>query len=142
MQYSKDGLHLTERFEGCKLEAYLDTGGVPTIGYGHTHKVKLGDTCTKEQAESFLLGDVIFAEGIVQAYVDVPLTQGQYDALVDFVFNVGSGAFKNSTLLKCLNKKAYNAAARELLRWKYDNGKELAGLLARREAEQDEFTKS
>jgi lysozyme len=67
MGYSKDGLHLTESFESCKLTAYLDTGGVPTIGYGHTKGVKLGMTCTQEQAEQWLREDVAAAQAAVNA---------------------------------------------------------------------------
>ena len=139
MKYSNDGLKLTERFESCRLKAYLDTGGVPTIGYGHTRGVKLGDTCTQEQAEEWLRQDVQVAEDAVNKFTKVELTQGQFDALVDFTFNVGVAAFLHSTLLKKLNSGDYKGAEAELDRWVKDNGKVLAGLQKRRDAEQELF---
>jgi lysozyme len=84
MEYSLDGLHLTESFEGCRLEAYLDSVGVPTIGYGHTHGVTLGMTCTQEQAEQWLQQDIQVAAQAVSRMVTVTLTQPEFDALVDF----------------------------------------------------------
>lgn len=139
MQYSKTGLHLTEQFEGCKLTAYPDSVGVPTIGYGHTHGVHLGMTCTQEQAEQWLMQDVQEAAAAVNREVKVPLTQHEFDALVDFVFNLGSHSLDISTLLKLLNSGNYTAAAEEFHKWDKAGGKELAGLLKRRLAERQEF---
>src|ERR1035437_3806931 len=91
MNYSKVGLEqLTEPFEGCKLTAYQDSKGVWTIGYGHTSGVTPGDTCSQEKAESWLLSDVAWAEAAVNRYVTVSLTQGEFDALTDFTFNLGA----------------------------------------------------
>lgn len=139
MQYSGKGLLLTEREEGCKLEAYLDSVGVPTIGYGHTRGVSLGMTCSQEQAEEWLKEDLAFAEGEVNSLVKVPLTQGEFDALVDFTFNLGGGALEHSTLLKLLNEGDFQGAAEELPKWDHAGGKVLQGLLRRRLEEKEEF---
>lgn len=139
LQYSGSGLALTEGFEGCKLVAYQDVRGVWTIGYGHTQGVVEGMTCTQFQAEQWLLQDVQWAIGVVKQMVSVPLTQQEFDALVDFVFNVGSGNFADSTMLKLLNAGNYWAAADEFVKWDLAAGQVVAGLLRRRIAEQSEF---
>ena len=145
MQYSKDGLHLTEQFEGCKLTAYPDpaTGGDPwTIGYGHTgSEVHSGMTITQEQAENYLAEDVKKAEADVNAKVNVEITQNEFDALVDFAFNCGCGNLNNSTLLKKLNAGDYEGAAHEFEKWDMAAGHHMAGLLRRREAEELLFLK-
>ena len=139
MIYSKSGLELTEQFEGCRLTAYRDQGGVLTIGYGHTHGVQEGDTCTQEQAEAGLASDIAWASLAVNRLVSVPLNQAEYDALTDFVFNVGSGNFSTSTLLAKLNAGDFIGAAAEFDRWDKAGGQVVAGLLRRRQAETDEF---
>lgn len=139
MRYSRAGLQLTERFEGCRLKAYKDDGGVWTIGYGHTRGVYPGMLCTLAQAEAWLLDDVAIAEAHVHRLVKVPLDQLEYDALVDFEFN--TGALAGSTLLKLLNAGAYELAAAQFQRWDKCKGVELAGLLRRRLAERDAFQK-
>ena len=142
-QYSKNGLHLTEQFEGCKLTAYPDpgTGGAPwTIGYGHTGPdVHPGLTITQEQAENYLMQDVAKAAADVNAKVTVEITQGEFDALVDFAFNCGCGNLNGSTLLKKLNAGDYEGAAHEFEKWDMAAGKHMAGLLKRRHAEAEEF---
>lgn len=139
MEYSKKGLALTEQFEGCSLVAYQDIVGVWTIGYGHTRSVKAGDVCTREQAEAWLQQDIADAVQFVNDHVTVPLTQGQFDALVDFVFNLGDGAFQSSTLLKLINAGDMEAATNEFEKWSHAGGKVVAGLLRRRQAEKEEF---
>jgi lysozyme len=139
MQYSKSGLHLTEQFEGCKLVAYPDSKGVPTIGWGHTAGVHLGMTCTQAQAEIWLQEDIAWAASRVNADVHVPLTQPEYDALVDFTFNCGCGNFEHSTLLKLINKNDLTDAANEFEKWDKCGGVVVAGLLRRRMAEKAEF---
>ena len=139
MTYSKMGLQLTERFEGCRLESYPDTGGVWTIGYGHTHGVHPGMTCTPEQAQSWLEQDIQAATDAVNRLVTVSLKQPEFDALVDFVFNLGVGAFARSTMLKDINAGYLAAAALQFPLWDRDAGRVLAGLLHRRLAEQAEF---
>jgi lysozyme len=137
--YSKKGLQLTEKYEGCRLEAYLDQVGIPTIGYGHTRGVKLGDTCTQEQAEQWLHEDIAIAEADVNSHVYVPLTQGMFDALVDFCFNLGCAALNKSTLLHLINSNDLANAANEFSKWDHAGGKVVAGLLRRRLDERTEF---
>jgi lysozyme len=139
MTYSEDGLHLTEQFEGCKLAAYPDSVGVPTIGYGHTRNVSLGMTCTQEQAEQWLQEDIQSAADAVNRLVTVELTQQEFDALVDFTFNLGAGNLQSSTLLRLLNSGDYTGAAGEFDKWDRAGGQVLAGLLRRRQAEADMF---
>ena len=139
MTYSQSGLHLTEQFESCRLTAYLDSKGIPTIGWGHTAGVQLGDTCTQEQADAWLQRDIGWAVGVVNRAVTVAVTQGEFDAVVDLVFNIGSGNFMNSTMLAKLNAKDYNGAAEEFQRWDKSGGQVVAGLLRRRLAEEQEF---
>ena len=139
MEYSKDGLHLTERFEGCRLVAYPDpgSGGDPwTIGYGHTgHEVVEGLEITQEQAEQYLAQDIKQAEANVNAVVHVELTQEEFDALVDFAFNCGCRNLDSSTLMKKLNAGDYESASQEFIKWDMAAGHHMAGLLKRREAE-------
>jgi lysozyme len=139
VNYSKDGLHLTEQFEGCKLEAYQDSKGVWTIGYGHTRGVHAGMTCTQEQAELWLAEDIAWAESEVNRLVHVPLTQDEFDALVDFTFNAGCGNFDHSTLLALVNKGDYAGAADQFPLWDHAGGKVIEGLLRRRKAERKMF---
>lgn len=129
------GLNLIKQFEGFRKAAYLDTGNVPTIGYGTTKGVKMGQVITESQALEFLQRDVASAENTVNKSVKVPLTQNQFDALVCFVYNVGSGNFNSSTLLKLLNGGQYDQVDEQLLRWNKDNGKVIDGLTRRRVAE-------
>jgi lysozyme len=139
MIYSDDGLKFTESFEGCRLEAYLDQGGVVTIGIGHTGSVGMGDRCTQEQAYVWLREDIKEAEEAVNRLVKVPLTQNQYDALVDFTFNLGGANLAKSTLLRLINKRQYIEAAEEFIRWNRAGGFVRAGLTRRRLAEKELF---
>ena len=139
MEYSKDGLHLTERFEGCRLMAYPDpgSGGDPwTIGYGHTGpEVVEGLEITQDQAEQYLVQDIKQAEANVNAVVHVELTQEEFDALVDFAFNCGCRNLDSSTLMKKLNAGDYEGASHEFIKWDMAAGHHMSGLLKRREAE-------
>lgn len=143
MQYSQGGLKLTEQFEGCKLASYPDpaTGGDPwTIGYGHTGAdVTPGMTCTQNQAEAWLMQDIQNAVGHVNFVVRRPLTQGEFDALVDFCFNCGGRNLDTSTLLRLVNAGDFANAANEFEKWDHAGGKVMAGLLRRRVAEAAEF---
>jgi lysozyme len=139
MKYSLSGAALTERFESCRLVAYQDQVGVWTCGWGHTHGVSQGLVITQAIADSWLLEDTANAEDDVNKYVRVSLSQGAFDALVDFAFNLGCGALNNSTLLKDLNNGDHAAAAAEFEKWDHAGGKVVAGLLRRREAEAAEF---
>lgn len=139
MKYSKTSLDLVNKFEGCELKAYRDLGGVLTIGYGHTLGVYEGQTITLDQAEQYAKEDLSIAESEVNNLVTVPLSQDEFDALVDFVFNLGEGNFARSSLLVLLNKKQYFAAALQFERWDKCGGIIVAGLLRRRVAEHKLF---
>lgn len=139
MIYSKSGEQLTEGFESCRYIAYQDQGGVWTIGYGHTRGVGPGLTCIPAQALAWLAGDAGISENAVNHLVTVPLTQDEFDALVDFNINVGVAAFANSTLLRLLNDGNIPGAAAEFDKWDHVKAKVVAGLLRRREAETQEF---
>lgn len=122
--------------EGYKDMAYIPTpGDVPTIGFGTTNGVKLGDKTTPTQALSRAMVDIQKFEGAVKSCVQVPLTQGEYDAYISLSYNIGSSAFCNSTLVKRLNQSEYALACQEILRWNRFQGKELAGLTKRRQEE-------
>ncbi|WP_337013859.1 lysozyme [Pantoea sp. AS142] len=142
MKISASGLNLIKQFEGLRLQAYQCSARVWTIGYGHTAGVEPGDIITAEQADALLLEDVLEAERSVSRYISAPLTQHQFDALVSFTFNVGSGNLRTSTLLKKLNTGDYSGAAGEFLRWVNASGKKLPGLVRRREAEKTLFETS
>lgn len=141
---SKQGLDEIKKSENLLLKAYQDIGGVWTIGYGHTGKVRgkaigPGMTITKEEAEQILADDVMHFENAVRRNVKVPLNQNQYDALVNLSFNIGDGAFKDSTLLRRLNQGDYQAAADQILVWNKVGGKLSKGLANRRERERSMF---
>lgn len=142
MQISSTGLDLIEQSEGFRSSVYDDIAGLATIGYGH--RVLPGESfpgpITEAQAEALLQADVATAEQAVNRLVTVPLTQEQFDALVDFVFNLGPGNFASSTLLKDLNAGQMDAAAQQILIWDHSLGQVNAGLKARREAEFRMFT--
>jgi lysozyme len=139
---------LIKQFEGLRLRAYLDDGGVPTIGWGHTGDVKEGDSVSRERAEEWLDDDIRYAENIVKLAVTVPLTQWQFDALVSFVFNVGPGRKdvkdgfvqlkdgRPSTMLTKLNAGDYEGAALEFRKWVNVKGQRSNGLVRRRSAEE------
>jgi lysozyme len=122
--------------EGYKDMAYIPTpGDVPTIGFGTTNGVKLGDKTTPTQALNRAMVDIQKFEGAVKSCVQVPLTQGEYDAYISLSYNIGTTAFCNSTLVKRLNQSEYALACQEILRWNRFQGKELAGLTKRRQEE-------
>ena len=137
MQLSAEGLNLIKRFEGFRSQQYTDVAGFPTIGYGHrvVPPESFPGGVSELQAAAILAGDVSAAELAIGRLVKVTLTQGQFDALVDFCFNLGAGRLANSTLLRCLNAGRYDAAAEQLLLWDLAAGEVNLGLKARREAE-------
>lgn len=140
MRTSDEGIKFIKKHEGCRYEAYLDLGGVPTIGVGHTGpEVHMGMTITEQEAEDLLRKDLETAEKCVVNCVKVNITQPQFDALVSFTYNCGCGALRRSTLLQYLNDGQDDLAAKEFLRWSKVRGEESRGLRARREAERDLF---
>jgi lysozyme len=132
-----------QEFEGLRLTAYKCPAGVWTIGFGHTKGVKMGQTITKAQAESLLRGDLLPCEEYVRG-LNLELTQGQFDALVDFCFNAGTDALRRSTLLQRVRSylaldiqeragsPLSKAIREEFGRWVYSKGQRLAGLERRR----------
>jgi len=137
MQLSADGLDLIKKSEGFRDRVYLDVAGFPTIGYGHLVKPheSFPNGITEPQAAASLSSDVEDAESDVSRLVKAALTQGQFDALVDFCFNLGAGRLAGSTLLRELNVGNYQAAGEQLLVWDHAGGAVVAGLKSRREAE-------
>ena len=142
MQLSSSGLSLLKRSEGFVSTVYRDAAGLETIGYGH--RLQTGEQfpsgITEEQAETILANDVSYAAKCVTTLCHVPLTQGQFDALVDFTFNLGPRRLAESTLLRDLNAKQYDAAALQLLQWDHIGLKESSALKARRTAEYQLWT--
>jgi lysozyme len=137
MELSAQGLDLIKRSEGFRSRQYLDLAGYETIGYGHriAPRESFPESVTEAQAAEILMSDVKKAEQAVARLVHVPLTQGQFDALIDFCFNMGAGRLAASTLLKELNAGHYAQAGLQLLRWDCAAGAPIAGLKARRTAE-------
>ena len=140
LQYSDAGLSLTKQFEGLRTEAYQDTAGVWTIGYGHTGRdVKAGRQITALEAEVLLRADMRDAVATVNRTVEVDLEQHQFDALVDFCFNVGCGHFERSSLLGKVNLEDFAGAAVQFGLWVNVDMKPVPGLVRRRAAEASLF---
>ena len=135
MKTSPKGIALIKEFEGLRLKAYKCPGGVWTIGYGHTAGVKAGMVITEAQAEEYLKADLIAFEKYLNA-LGLPLNQNQFDALISFIYNVGTGNFSRSTLLRKIRANPQdNSLMDEFLRWVYSKGRVLPGLQRRRLAE-------
>lgn len=141
MQYSRQGQEVTEGFESCVLLPYQDEAGVWTDGYGNTHGVvPNGPAISQEKAEADLLANVQTAVNAVNRAVTIDtLTQGQFDALVDFTFNEGVHALQTSTLLRYVNAGNFEAADLEFARWNIAGGHVSNGLVRRRKADAAEF---
>lgn len=136
---TKNGINLIKAFEGFEPEIYLDAAGLPTIGYGHLirkgeHKM-FENGISEAAGEALLIKDVLAAENAVLRLINVPLTDGQFDALVSFTFNLGGGALQRSTLRRKVNREEHADVPREFLRWVWAGGRKLKGLVRRREAE-------
>ena len=147
MQVSTAGIALICSFEGLNLKAYDDGVGVWTIGFGTTIypngiKVRKGDTCTEAQAKAYMAHDLKKFESAVNSAVAVPINQNQFDALVSLTYNIGTGAFKESTLLKKLNESDYKNAAAQFNVWNKGGGKIMQGLVNRRAEERKLFEKA
>ena len=139
MEISQEGIALIKRFEGCKLQAYKCSAGVPTIGFGSTRGVTMDMEISQDRAEALLLEDVSDFEEEVNKCVKVPLEQNQFDALVAWTFNLGGSNLRSSTMLKVLNNSEYEKVPSEMKRWNKVtvNGEKIVsdGLMRRREAE-------
>lgn len=136
---TQDGLDLIKRFEGFSPTVYICPAGYPTIGYGHLvrdlEQDRYQQGITEQEAEDLLRRDVKVAERALLRLIDVPLTDGQYDALVSFTFNLGAGALQRSTLRRKVNREEHADVPAQLMRWVWAGGRRLQGLIRRREAE-------
>lgn len=146
MRISKNGIDLIKSFEGYRSKAYLDSSGIPTIGYGNTYypdgrKVRLNDPPINESMSNQLLIESlkVFESGVIDS-ITSRINQNQFDALVSFAYNIGLSNFRRSTLLKKLNVNPNDKSIRdEFLRWNKSSGKVLSGLTRRRESESNLF---
>ena len=139
MKISQKGIDLIKKFEGCKLYAYRDSVGVATIGYGHTKGVKMGMGITQQQAETFLKEDIVPVERVLNG-MGINYTQNQFDALVSWIFNLGQGNFKSSTMYKYIvARKSDLEITDQMVKWHNAGGKPLVGLKKRRCEEANMF---
>ena len=133
------GLDLIKRFEGFSPKIYICPAGYPTIGYGHVvlahEREQFAAGITQAEATELLRKDVRIAERAVLRLISVPLTDGQFDALISFTFNLGAGALQRSTLRRKVNRGEHQAVPAELMKWVWAVGKKLPGLVRRRQAE-------
>lgn len=134
---TQDGIDLIKRFEGFSRTVYFCPAGYPTIGYGHV--VKDGEDFSngimEGEAEELLCQDAVIAERTVLRLINVPLTDGQFDALVSFTYNLGGGALQRSTLRRKINLEEHAEVPEQFMRWVWAGGRKLKGLVRRREAE-------
>ena len=135
MNISEYGLDLIKHFEGLETKAYQCAAGVWTIGYGHTKGVQEGDEWSEDHCDYMLEVELEEYEGYINNLVTCPLSQNQFDALVSWVYNLGSANLQASTLLKVLNAEDYSDVPNQIKRWNKAGGKVLEGLVRRREAE-------
>lgn len=143
LTYGSAGMALTRSFEGLNLAAYVDQRGVWTIGYGHTGPgVHAGLTITASEADAFLASDIAGAVAGVNRLITESISQNQFDALVDFTFNLGCASLARSTLLRCVNAGDIATAAKEFLLWDHVHGRVVPGLLRRRQAEMELFERA
>lgn len=135
------GLDFIKSFEGFREHSYYCSGGKKTIGYGHVIKDSeiIDEPLLEEDAETLLRNDIAGSERAVLRNINVPLSDGQFDALVSFTFNCGAGALQRSTLRMKINREEYGEAAEEFPKWCRAGGKTVKGLLRRRLAEKQMF---
>lgn len=131
------GAYLVAPWEGKENKAYVDPVGIYTICYGQTANVKKGDYKTDEQCLESLADELVKHDKQMRQYINVAITDKEHAAYLSFVYNVGVGNFRNSTLLKKLNQKEFESACKELDKWVYAGGKKLNGLVRRRAAEKE-----
>ena len=136
---TQEGLDLIKRFEGFSPTIYICPAGYPTIGYGHVVRdgelEQFAEGVSQEEGEELLRMDIRWAERGVLHLINVPLTDGQFDALVSFTFNLGSGALQRSTLRRKVNREEHYEVPNQLMRWVWAGGRKLNGLIKRRLAE-------
>ena len=139
MNIGTKGLEMIKHFEGLELNAYQCAAGVWTIGYGHTKDVQQGMVISEDTANEMLVEELNEYESYITGLVTVELNQNQFDAMVSWVYNLGVGNLKASTLLKVLNAGDYAGVPAQMMRWNKAGGKVLEGLTRRRQAEADLF---
>lgn len=139
MKIGTKGLEMIKHFEGLELNAYQCAAGVWTIGYGHTKGVQKGMVISEDTANEMLVEELNEYENYINTLVNVELNQNQFDAMVSWVYNLGGGNLKASTLLKVLNAGDYAGVPAQMMRWNKAGGKVLEGLTRRRQAEADLF---
>lgn len=144
-EISERGIALLKQFEGFSAVPYICAGGELTVGYGHVIKpferhLKAG--ISQKEADRLLREDIAHFSVQIAHMVDVELDQHQYDALICFIYNIGAQAFEKSTLLRMLNLGDYHGAAGQFRRWVYSRGRKLPGLITRRKAEANLFSKN
>lgn len=136
---TEEGINLIKRFEGFSPTIYICPGGYPTIGYGHVvlahEQDQFAKGITQAEATELLRKDVGVTERAVLRLISVTLTDGQFDALVSFTFNLGAGALQRSTLRRKVNRGEHESIPAELMKWVWAAGKRLTGLVRRRKAE-------
>ncbi len=136
---TEDGIELIQNFEGFSPTVYLDAAGLPTIGYGHLLRAGEAEMFRRgishEAAVALLIKDVQTAERAVLRLITVPLTDGQFDALVSFTFNLGGGALQRSTLRRKINREDHADSPAEFMKWVWAGGRKLKGLVKRRQFE-------
>ena len=136
---TQQGINLIKRFEGFEPKIYLDAAGLPTIGYGHLllpgEDEMFRNGISEAAGEALLIKDVLLAEQAVCRLIKVPLTDGQFDALVSFAFNLGYGALQRSTLRRKVNLEEHEEVPDQFLRWVWAGGRKLRGLIRRRKRE-------
>lgn len=130
---------LTKKSEGLKLTSYKCPAGVWTIGYGHTKQVKQGMKISKEKAEQYLTEDLYSAKADLQSLCKVPLSKGEFVAMVDFVFNFGKAKCQNYNVFKLLNAGKYKEAGEYLTKYHFSGKESLDGLITRRNEERAFF---
>lgn len=140
MKMGKKGIDLIKHFEGFRPTVYRCAAGVPTLGFGSTHGITMDSPpITEEEGIELLMLDIAKFERAVERLITAPLNQNQFDALVSFSFNLGSGSLQNSTLRRRVNRSEYERAADEFPRWVFAGGRKLKGLVRRRYAERELF---
>ena len=141
---TQNGIDLIKRFEGFSAKVYICPAGYPTIGYGHVVKPyeDFSVGIDEAQAEELLRQDAVIAERAVLRLISVPLTDGQFDALVSFTYNLGGGALQRSTLRRKINREEHADVPEQFMRWVWAGGRRLKGLVRKHEAEGILYLKS
>lgn len=141
---SDNGIALIKQFEGFSPRLYVCPAGYPTIGYGHCVRAgeRFDQGIDEATAQSLLRADIAQAQRAVLRLISIPLSDGQYDALVSFTYNMGAGALQRSALRQCVNREDHAAVSAQLMRWIWARGRKQKGLIARRKAEAERYSQT